>query len=739
VSTLWSRFVRDYQSAGDHYYREGKLNRAAEMYARAGNWLEAARAACRAEQLDRALEYLDQGEDHEAAGDLLAAHGAEREAVRYYERAGALWKAGEAALRTKQALRAAALFERSGGFSRAAECYEQSGDLDSAIRAWASESEKLERDGEIADARRIDAHRAQLLARVGRPAEAAQLCERLGQPALAAEMWMRASKPELAIERFLDAGEARRAAALLERVPAVDPEQKARVLSAAAHHREAAELYLELDRPEDAAIALEAAGDWLRAAELRRRNGELAPAADLYFRAGAYAVAAECFSELGVLDRAGEAYARSGRPDRAASCYLAVGRPLDAARMFLAAEDQESAASALQAVEADDPDYRTATLMLAPLLIRAGEGGAVLDRIDLVPAEEATDEEVLDVSYWRARALELLGDLEAACGELDTVVRRARDHRDAAKRVLKIRTMLGHRRDGTRRSVAGSLEPGYLLQGRYEIQDEIGRGGMSRVYRALDVQLGERLAVKVLYPTAIDADKAEGRLLNEVQLCRRITHPNVVRIYDFGRFECGLFVTMELLDGMTLADLLAVEGRLAIKQVHPLLGEVLEGLAAAHRHRVVHRDLKPANIAVTPERAKIMDFGIACLEDADSSLTRTGQVVGSPMYMSPEQIQGFDLDGRSDLYSFGVLAFTLLAGHEPFRASTPTAVSLKHLQEPPPDLRVIRPDLDEGWHRFVTKLLEKDRSFRFDTAEEVLAELRTLPVGVRSSPRRNAS
>jgi serine/threonine-protein kinase len=262
---------------------------------------------------------------------------------------------------------------------------------------------------------------------------------------------------------------------------------------------------------------------------------------------------------------------------------------------------------------------------------------------------------------------------------------------------------------------------------------------MSRVYRALDVQLGERLAVKVLYPTAIDADKAEGRLLNEVQLCRRITHPNVVRIYDFGRFECGLFVTMELLDGMTLADLLAVEGRLAIKQVHPLLGEVLEGLAAAHRHRVVHRDLKPANIAVTPERAKIMDFGIACLEDADSSLTRTGQVVGSPMYMSPEQIQGFDLDGRSDLYSFGVLAFTLLAGHEPFRASTPTAVSLKHLQEPPPDLRVIRPDLDEGWHRFVTKLLEKDRSFRFDTAEEVLAELRTLPVGVRSSPRRNAS
>ena len=735
MSSLWSKFVRDYQSAGDEYYREGKLNRAAEMYARAGNWLEAAKASCRAEQLDRALEYLENGEDHEAAGDLLAAHGAEREAVRYYERAGAFWKAGEVALRTKQPLRAAALFERSGGFSRAAECYEQSGDLDSAIRAWAGESDKLEKAGEAIDARRIDGHRAQLLARVGRPAEAAQLCEQLNQRALAAEMWVRAGKLEVAIERFLEAGEARRAAALLDRVPSLEPAQRARVLSEAARHREAAEIYLELGLLDDAAEALEAAGDWLQSAELRRRNGDLSPAADLYFRAGAYATAAECFAEIGVLDRAGDAFARSGRPDRAASCYLAVGRALDAARMFLAAEDQDSAASALRAIEADDPDYRTATLMLAPLLIRAGEGGAALDRLDLVPGDEATDEEILDISYWRARALELLGELEEACGELDNVVRRARDHRDAAKRVLKIRTMLGHRREGARRSVAGALEPGYLLQGRYEIQDEIGRGGMSRVYRALDTQLGERLAVKVLYPTAIDAEKAEGRMVNEVQLCRRITHPNVVRIYDFGRFECGLFVTMELLDGMTLADLLAVEGRLPIKQVHPLLGEVLEGLAAAHRHRVVHRDLKPANVAVTPSCAKIMDFGIACLEDGDSSLTRTGQVVGSPMYMSPEQIQGFDLDSRSDLYSFGVLTFTLLAGHEPFRASTPTAVSLKHLQESPPDLRVIRPDLDEGWHRFVIRLLEKDRSFRFDTAEEVLAELRTLPVGVRAAAR----
>ncbi|HVS12546.1 MAG TPA: protein kinase [Thermoanaerobaculia bacterium] len=734
MSTLWSRFVGDYQAAGDRYYSEGKLNRAAEMYARAGNWLEAARAACRAEQLERALSYLDQADDPVAAGDLLASHGADREAIRYYERAGAYWKAGEAALRSNQAPRAAALFERDGGFQRAAECYEQGGAVDDALRAWDKESAKLQQDGQAVEARKVDLHRAQLLGRYGRSREAALLFESIGRPGLAAEMWFKAGEPLRAMERFLEAGEARRAAALLERAGEVDPELRARVLVAAAQHREAAELYLQLGRPRDATDSFEAAGDWRQAAEACRED-DPARAGDLFFRAGAFLDAATCFQEAGVPARAAEALARAGRPGRAALCYLEIGRALDAARMFLAAEDPGSAASALRSIEPDREEYFQATLLLAPLLIRSGEGGAVIDRLDLVPHDRASDEEALDVRYWRARALELLGDLEAASNELDAVVQRARDHRDAAKRLLTLRTMLGHRREGSRRSVAGSLEPGYVLQGRYEIQDEIGRGGMSRVYRALDTQLGERLAVKVLYPTAIDAEKAERRMLNEVQLCRRITHPNVVRIYDFGRFECGLFVTMELLDGMTLADLLAVEGRLPIKQVHPLLSEILQGLVAAHQHRVVHRDLKPANIAVTPERAKIMDFGIACVEDGESTLTRTGQVVGSPMYMSPEQIQGLDLDGRSDLYSFGVLAFTLLAGHEPFRASTPTAVSVKHLQEAPPDLRVIRPDLDEGWHRFVTRLLEKDRSFRFDTAEEVLATLRTLPIGVRAVAR----
>ena len=185
---------------------------------------------------------------------------------------------------------------------------------------------------------------------------------------------------------------------------------------------------------------------------------------------------------------------------------------------------------------------------------------------------------------------------------------------------------------------------------------------------------------------------------------------------------------MELLEGMTLDRLLKEQGKLPVVRAKSLLEEVLRGLAEAHRLRVVHRDLKPANIAVTREHAKIMDFGIARLQDVDIRLTQTGQVIGSPMYMSPEQVQGLDLDPRSDLYSVGVLTFTLLVGREPFRGRTPTAISLKHLRSPAPDLLELCPGLHPDWGNLVARLMKKERDHRYATALEVLEVVESLPV-----------
>jgi serine/threonine protein kinase len=224
------------------------------------------------------------------------------------------------------------------------------------------------------------------------------------------------------------------------------------------------------------------------------------------------------------------------------------------------------------------------------------------------------------------------------------------------------------------------------------------------------------------------ASADEERLLREVQICRRITHPNVVRVYDLGRFPGGLFITMEYLEGRTLDRELRETGPLPLDRARELLTQLLAGLDEAHHLRVVHRDLKPSNVFLTGGRVKILDFGIARQEGRDVNLTTTGEVLGSPKYMSPEQIQGEELDGRSDLYSLGVLAFLMLSGQEPFSGKTPSAIALAHLREGPPNLRALRPGLPAQWFELVSRLLEKDRSRRFASAAEARSAVLALPV-----------
>jgi serine/threonine protein kinase len=201
-----------------------------------------------------------------------------------------------------------------------------------------------------------------------------------------------------------------------------------------------------------------------------------------------------------------------------------------------------------------------------------------------------------------------------------------------------------------------------------------------------------------------------------------------VRVFDFGRFGDGVFITMELMEGRTLQAAVQIDGALSFAQAHTLLSDILSGLGEANRRRVIHRDLKLANVFMTGDGAEVMDFGIARAEDADPELTRTSHVVGSPMFMSPEQLEGKAVDARSDLYSLGVLTFFVLAGREPFTGTTATALALKHLGELPPTLPSLRAGMPPEWDELLTKLLEKDQSDRYASTDEVAQELKSLPM-----------
>ncbi|MEM8931950.1 MAG: protein kinase [Acidobacteriota bacterium] len=273
------------------------------------------------------------------------------------------------------------------------------------------------------------------------------------------------------------------------------------------------------------------------------------------------------------------------------------------------------------------------------------------------------------------------------------------------------------------------LVSGQVLGDRYEVQGEIGRGGMSRVYRAYDTNLEADVAIKTVLTAALGRSEDEERLVREVKISLKISHPNVVRVHDMGRFPGGIFMIMELLDGPGLDRVIADEAPLALDRVRRLVIEIASALGEAHRLKIVHRDLKPGNVILVEDRAKVLDFGIARSVDGSSPhLTRTGEVIGSPLYMSPEQVQGKELDGTSDLYSLGVITFALLTGKEPFAADNATEVVLKHLHDPPPDAGRLRPGgLQQPWLDLLDRLLRKNPSERPPTAEALIRELEALP------------
>ncbi len=273
------------------------------------------------------------------------------------------------------------------------------------------------------------------------------------------------------------------------------------------------------------------------------------------------------------------------------------------------------------------------------------------------------------------------------------------------------------------------LAVGQILAGRYEIVGQLGSGGMSRVYRARDRELaGDEVAIKTLLVPAIGHSEDAERLLREVRICRRLTHPNIVRVHDLGRFPGGIFVTMEILDGEGLDRVIRRQAPLELGRAKKILGEIAAALAEAHHLKVIHRDLKPSNVMLVGDRVKVLDFGIARMADGSTAnLTRTGEVVGSPMFMAPEQIQGQPLAGTADLYALGVIGYTLLTGQEPFRGETSTSIVLKHLHEPPPDLGGLRPDLPSAWIELIGRLLAKKPEDRPQSAEELMASIAELP------------
>ena len=279
------------------------------------------------------------------------------------------------------------------------------------------------------------------------------------------------------------------------------------------------------------------------------------------------------------------------------------------------------------------------------------------------------------------------------------------------------------------------LTTGSVFAGRYQIIEVLGKGGMGKVYRALDKKLNEEVALKLVKPEIASDKKTLERFSNELKIARKIAHKNVGRMYELMEEKGTHFITMEYVPGEDLKSFIKRAGPLSAGKTTFIAKQVCEGLAEAHELGVVHRDLKPQNIMIDKDgNSRIMDFGIARSLKA-KGITDAGVMIGTPEYMSPEQVDAKETDQRSDIYSLGVILYEMVTGRVPFEGDTPLSVAVKQKTETPEDPRKLNSQIPEDLSRVILRCLEKDKGKRYQNAGELHSELINIEKGIPTTVR----
>jgi len=482
-----------------------------------------------------------------------------------------------------------------------------------------------------------------------------------------------------------------------------------------------AELHRSMGRSQEAARELESAGRLRDAARLRAAAGDTTGTAALLERAGDFAGAAEQHRAAGDLPAAVAAFLNARRFDDALACaqrsgdrslLLDVleqrGDRLEAARMCLEIDDVGRAISLLQRVGLSDPTYGEACLLLAQLFQQRDEPQLALQKLD-----EAVDvfgsETSLELREQIARRLEAAREFELALECYEHIRKRDIGYAGMAEKIDELR---GKLRVGTARTTGGGATSPARDEGRYVVEEEVGRGGMGVVYRAQDTVLGRTVALKRLPDNLKDHPAAVKLFLREARSAAALNHPNVVTVFDAGQTRAGYYLTMEFMKGLPMDEVLKRKGRFNLAETLWLAAEVAKGLDYAHGEGIVHRDIKPSNLFLTDKKVvKIMDFGLAkMMEEVRKSASI---IAGTPYYMAPEQALGEAVDGRADLYAFGISLYEFLLGHCPF---TEGDVLYHHRHTPPPDPRDEMPGIPDALAELILALIAKDPAQRVPDA-----------------------
>jgi tRNA A-37 threonylcarbamoyl transferase component Bud32 len=503
-----------------------------------------------------------------------------------------------------------------------------------------------------------------------------------------------------------------------------------------AAHRVRAELLELQGRSADAADALEAAGDLGHAAQLRagtsdhagsaalyEQAGDIAQAAAAHRAAGAFEEAARCYEEIYDYGNALECWRELGNEDRELDLLEKLGEYQDAAQIARDMGDIDRAIRNLQQVDQRHPDYRTVCRKIAEIVSERGDHELAVAKFDEALGSEGLQGASLDVLERYASILEAAGRRELAISAYEHMQRRDVARTDLNTRIQALRAEVASETAAATQAIPGVVAaPAATVESRYELLEEIGRGGMGVVYKARDKRLGRVVALKRLPDNLRDHPTAVLLFEREARAAAALNHQNIVTLFDAGEEEGAYFITMELLEGRALNEILTRHGRISVRDTARLGMQIAAGMQYAHERRIVHRDIKTANLFFTNDQiVKIMDFGIAkSLEEVRRSTTVVG---GTPYYMAPEQAKGQGVDHRADLYAFGVTLFQLATGTLPFSEGD---VGYLHAHEPPPDPRDIQVDVPASLAELILSMMAKQPADRPESAAMVSEALRAM-------------
>jgi tetratricopeptide (TPR) repeat protein len=619
---------------------------------------------------------VERGE-FEKAGDLRMQQGNPEAALELYRRCENRAKLARTYLELKHPTEAAEVYRQLGRHAEAAHYFQSAG-------RWADAAECLLILGSVREA-------AELFERAGNLPRAAELMKSLGDNENAARLFGRAGRGAEAASCLIEAR---------GRMP--------KVLLAAAEH------YLQAGDTRRAAECCAEAGDARRAGELFQRSGAWAEAARCFAREQLWDRAAHAYREAGQLADARTSYERAGDRVQAAQLSLELGFAFEAAAAFYQIGSYERALEALQGVSSDGPDARATRRLRARIFIEKGLHERAREELDALAAAGGYRKEDLETLLMLATALERKGDAAGALALLEKIQEVDEAFGDVGARVERLQE----------RAWGVSQTLGPIDSGRYELRDEIGRGGMGIVHLAWDLELERPVAIKFL-PAELASNPASVRMFRqEARAAAAMNHPNIVHVYDVALVGNQPCIVMEYVQGRTVREVMRVRGRrekapLPPRRVAEIGREVCLALGYAHSRNVIHRDIKPGNILIASDgRVKLMDFGISkVLETGAEGLT---QAKGTPQYMPPEQILGREIDGRTDLYALGISMFEMSTGERPFKGEN---IVDQQLHSPVPDPRQLRAELPEGLVSIILRACEKGPAERFASAAEMAQAL----------------